>query len=413
MLTTSTKPEYGSHEKKLPLDNCREYYLVLFEFYVKEISGDRVMEINQMFSIPTTVYFEFFDFVNDNDLKVTPVDRLFQPQKDIANDVEVFNVGKSVLFTVDFKITRNVKLIVKFIVKKQIPEDINLDLKDILVGTGELDLSDQYNALRLEMLQCCQQSAKTFDGQVPLFHDINEAGKLNVFVKMSNFGQTIITDFNAPMPQDSRTFVFGAQTIDQISMYKFRKVDSTDDLTQNSNKNVQGSVKDPMCQLEKHCEPLEEAMAVKEKDEGTEDVRMGTTTEKRSKNTTSKNPQKSNPHHSSESYGKPIVLKVSGLFDNGNDEKPTVTVTDESVAAKSGNSSNPSHDVFVLRIGKKGLVGIGEKSDIQLEMKTPKGPERRPPIRYETREMQTDVKEEEVKDRKKKPKKKKKKKKKN
>lgn len=100
---------------------------------------------------------------------------------------------------------------------------------------------------------------------------------------------------------------------------------------------------------------------------------------------------------------------MSGLFDNGNDEKPIVTVTDESVAAKPGNPSNPGHDVFVLRIGKKGLVGIGEKSDIQLEMKTPKGPERRPPIRYETREMQTDVKEEKIKDRKKKQKKKKKK----
>lgn len=66
-----------------------------------------------------------------------------------------------------------------------------------------------------------------------------------------------------------------------------------------------------------------------------------------------------------------------------------MTVGDGSAATKPDD--DPDHDMFVLRIGKKGLVGIGEKSDLQLEMKTPKGPERRPPIRYETREMQTDV----------------------
>lgn len=63
---------------------------------------------------------------------------------------------------------------------------------------------------------------------------------------------------------------------------------------------------------------------------------------------------------------------------------------------KPDDSSNPDHDIFVLRIGKKGLVGVGEKSDIQLEMKTPKGPERRPPIRYETRDVQTDEHDEEL-----------------
>lgn len=86
-----------------------------------------------------------------------------------------------------------------------------------------------------------------------------------------------------------------------------------------------------------------------------------------------------------------MVLKVSGLFDNGKpDNKPTVTV------ASNPGESDPDHDIFVLRIGKKGLVGVGEKSDIQLEMKTPKGAERRPPIRYETRDMQTERAEEEV-----------------
>lgn len=87
-----------------------------------------------------------------------------------------------------------------------------------------------------------------------------------------------------------------------------------------------------------------------------------------------------------------MVLKVSGLFDSSDSgKKPTVTVTDET--AGTDEPIDPDYDVFVLRIGKKGLVGAGEKSDIQLEMKTPKGPERRPPIRYETRDMQTDHEE--------------------
>lgn len=102
--------------------------------------------------------------------------------------------------------------------------------------------------------------------------------------------------------------------------------------------------------------------------------------------------------------GKAVVLKVSGIMDTSLDKKPTVTVAPESEATDPSNC-DPDHDVFVLRIGKKGIVGAGEKSDIQLEMKTPKGPEKGPPIRYETREMQTD--ESKNKNRKKKKKKKK------
>lgn len=90
--------------------------------------------------------------------------------------------------------------------------------------------------------------------------------------------------------------------------------------------------------------------------------------------------------------GRAVVLKVSGLLDvedaDGRRKQPTVTVAGESDSTEPG--ADQEHDVFVLRIGKKGIVGAGEKSDIQLEMRTPKGPERRPPIRYETREMQTE-----------------------
>jgi hypothetical protein len=82
-----------------------------------------------------------------------------------------------------------------------------------------------------------------------------------------------------------------------------------------------------------------------------------------------------------------VVLKVSGLFECEDGKKPTVTVCDKGTT----DVCTSEYDIFVLRIGKKGLVGADEKSDIQLEMKTPKGPERRPPIRYETRDMQTEV----------------------
>lgn len=86
--------------------------------------------------------------------------------------------------------------------------------------------------------------------------------------------------------------------------------------------------------------------------------------------------------------------QVSGLTDvcnkDGKNQPARVTVTGEDEAATEADLNDPDHDVFVLRIGKKGLVGAGEKSDIQLEMRTPKGPEKRPPVRHETREMQTE-----------------------
>ena len=76
---------------------------------------------------------------------------------------------------------------------------------------------------------------------------------------------------------------------------------------------------------------------------------------------------------------------------DGQQNEARVTVAPETDAIKPEDmAKDTEHDVFVLRIGKKGLVGAGEKSDIQLEMRTPKGPERGPPVRLETREIQTE-----------------------
>ncbi|XP_029664593.1 uncharacterized protein LOC115236348 [Formica exsecta] len=388
-------PLYGSREEAPP-EECREHYLFLLELFVKQASGDRLAKLNKMFFVPTSVHFGFLDFVDEDDLTVTPVDLLFQPQAGVANDVEVFNAGKSVLFAIDHEAVtdRTVKMILKITAKKKMPDSIK---PDILVGVGELDLSGQYAALRLEMLQCWRKgvtTSKVFDGQIPLIHNENLSSNLDIFVRISGFGQTIVTEFDGPIAQDSSTFIFGSGELDQVLSYKCRKMDSrTIDLFEDSSEDLPTTC--PVCEPERYpCVPCGKLAAVEERDKG--DAGMA-----RKKDTSSKSLLQSNCGLT-QPCGKPVVLKVSGLFDNGDigGIKPTVTV-----ASEPGESSDPDHDIFVLRIGKKGLVGVGEKSDIQLEMKTPKGSERRPPIRYETRDMQTERSEEETpKDKKKKKK---------
>lgn len=292
MQTSPAKPAYGSREDDYSPEGCKEYYLFLLEFYVKDASGDRLAKLNQMFFVPTSIRFEFLDFVDEDDLQVTPVDPLFQPQAGIANDVEVFNMGKSVLFAVDYDAVtdRTAKMILKIFVKKRMPDDIK---PDILVGTGELDLSAHYAALRLETLQCWRQgitTSKTFDGEVPLIHSTDLTGKLNIFVRMSGFGQTIVTDFNAPAPQDSETFVFGAEEVDESLAYKFRKVSSrADDLFRDSNNDLPRPATCPVCLPERYpCIPCGKTGAVEKYTVGSEkirDARMDTAVERKSKYT--------------------------------------------------------------------------------------------------------------------------------
>ncbi|XP_024892326.1 uncharacterized protein LOC112467764 [Temnothorax curvispinosus] len=399
MLTGKNKTHVYDSNEQAPARVCKEHYLLLLELYVKQASGDRLAKLNQMFFVPTSVHFGFLDFVDENDLMVTPVDPLFQPQVGIVNEVEIFNVGKSVLFTIDSEaaMNRTIKMILKITVKKQMPDAIK---PDVLVGTGELDLSGQYAALRIEMMQDWKNSlttSKEFDGQVPLTYNGNLSGNLDIFVRISGLGQMIVTEFDAPIAQDPSTFVFGAREADRILLYKCREVDShTIDIFNDSSEDLQSPITCPVCIPEKYpCIPCGKLAAVEERVEKIrqkEDDRM---IERKLKDKPSKDSVRRSP---SQPCGKPVVLKVSGLFDNGDGiakKKPTVTVAAESAATKSGDPSDPDHDIFVLRIGKKGLVGVGEKSDIQLEMKTPKGPERRPPIRYETRDVQTEGHDEE------------------
>ncbi|XP_012541909.2 uncharacterized protein LOC105839857 [Monomorium pharaonis] len=380
---------------------CEEHYLLLLELYVKQASGnDRLAKLNQMFFVPTSVYFGFLDFVDEDDLMVTPVDPFFQSQVGVINDVEVFNVGKSVLFAIDSEaaMSRSVKLILKFTVKKQMPDAIK---PDVIVGVGELDLSGQYAALRIEMIQDWKNNittSKEFDGQVPLFYNGSLSGNLEVFVRISGLGQMIVTEFNAPIPQDLSTFVFGTREADQILSYKCREVDSrTIGIFKDSSEDLQKPIDCPVCVPEKYpCIPCGKLAAVEKRDEKIRKKEDDGLAERKLKDVKSSVQYDRDP---SQFYGKPVVLKVSGLFNKGDGpdgKKPTVTVAAEPAATKPDDAADPDHDIFVLRIGKKGLVGVGEKSDIQLEMKTPKGIERRPPIRYETRDAQTEEYNEEL-----------------
>lgn len=140
------------------------------------------LEVSHENANHVSVHFGFLDFVNENDLVITPVDPLFQPQVGIINEVEVFNVGKSVLFAINSEAAMNraAKMILKLTVKKQMPDAIK---PDVLVGTGELDLSGQYAALRIEMIQDWKNNvttSKEFEDQVPLLYNGNLSGNLDI-----------------------------------------------------------------------------------------------------------------------------------------------------------------------------------------------------------------------------------------
>ncbi|XP_067213757.1 uncharacterized protein [Linepithema humile] len=400
MLANHIKPPLYGNREQIPSNDCKEYYLFLLEFFIKQVSSNRLTKLNQMFFVPTTIYFGFLDFVNDDDLMVTATDQL---EASIADDIQIFNTGKSVLFSVDYTavMDRTVPMILNITVKKQMPNGIK---PDVLVGIGELDLTKQYAALRMEMLQCWKKgvmTSKVFDGRVPLIHNGNLSGNLDIFVRISSFGQTIITELDTPpMMGDSSTFVFGTKESDQIFLYKCCKVDShTIDFFEDSSDHIQSPINCSICVPEKYlCKPCNRPLAI---DKNNKKIRNKEDNKKfRSDFQSSKNLIQPS-RDSSQPCGKPVILKVSGLFDNGDgvgDKKPTVTVAADSTATKPDDSTELDHDIFVLRIGKKGLVGVGDKSDIQLEMKTPKGPEKRPPVRYETRDMQTDIEEKPLKE---------------
>lgn len=167
-------------------ETCREQYLFLLEFYVRCIQSPRLTKLNEMFYVPTTVAFRFLDFETvisksksifhslkikwyifiyqqDDELQLTPVNTQFQPQAGIADDIEPFYAGRSVLFALaqsavsdvyrDFKIDVSVF--------KRMPKEIK---PDVLVGKAEVDLSVHFAALRKEVID----SVKYPEAAVPV-----------------------------------------------------------------------------------------------------------------------------------------------------------------------------------------------------------------------------------------------------
>ncbi|XP_033328339.2 uncharacterized protein LOC117221449 [Megalopta genalis] len=391
-----------------------EQYLFLLEFLVHHVTGDRLAKLNQMFFVPTTITASFLNFSSEEAIEITPVDPLFEPQAGVADDVEYFYSGRSVLFAIDHRTVLN-KLLdftVSLLVEKKMPAGLK---PDVPIGEGELNMSKHFAALRKEMLQCWHRMApppKCFEGEVPLVYKGDEVGAVCIFVRISAFGQTIVTEFEAPPDMDVDAYVFKGDEVDRKSVgYRCRVIDSKDaDVGKDSVEDLtegRGGACSPcrVCAKEEHpCTPCGNPDGATLKPDASQRQLGGsdgfghgyptTVSKSRSRPESCDEARKTGLIQSSrgpaQPCGKAVVLKVSGVLDTGRDEKPTVTVTSESDRADQQDRSDPSHDVFVLRIGKKGIVGAGEKSDIQLEMRTPKGVEKGPPVRMETREMQTD-----------------------
>lgn len=82
---------------------------------------------------------------------MTPVNKMFEPQSGLNEDVEKFHSGKSVLFSLPRKSVTNVYSTFKINMNviKKMPADIK---PDVLVGRAQIDMTIQFAALRKEML---------------------------------------------------------------------------------------------------------------------------------------------------------------------------------------------------------------------------------------------------------------------
>ncbi|KAK0180803.1 hypothetical protein PV327_003148 [Microctonus hyperodae] len=369
-------------------------YLFLLEFFVHSITGERLAKLNQMFPLPTSIFLHFFN-MNNNDVEVKPVDQKFlQSSGDSSiKNTEHFYSGRSVLFALPYRIVvdKNTELKISITICKIMPVG---QKPDITVATGELDMTEQFAGLRKEMFNCWHHDIpppKCFEGDVQLNYQNEPAAVALIFARISAFGQSIITEFESPCYNStSSSFIFkGDEKYDKTVAYKCQIVRqgqmniSKDSLV--SNRLIKKS--SIFSHNNVHLNQItSDKNIITQKNQGDYEISKSKVTVKSIEN--KDKIVQSHRDKLDKPCGNPVVLKVSGLLmdENGNVNKPTVTVGDES-------DKTDDHDVFILRIGKKGIVGEGEKSDIQLEMRTPKGPIKRPPIRYETREIQTDVEE--------------------
>lgn len=400
LTPASGKAAFGSRTKRVSSEP-KEQRLFLLEFFVHSISGDRLSKLNQMFFVPTSVSFRFLSF-NDDSIEVTPVDPMFEPQAGIADEIEYFYAGRSVVFAIGEDAFENgvIDLTVALIVQKKMPDNIK---PDVLVGVSFVDLNSHFADLKTDLQRSFDSNqsppSQSCEAEYPILFNGEHVGDISLFTRLSGFGQMIVTEFDAPPEKFTKTpvFVFKSEQINDSETqlaYKCRVLDSDDvDLCGIESGDDMMHSNCPVCLPQRFpCLPcgLTFGAVARPTTPGFKEQRSSI----QRLSLCSGGPEGTirSSRGGQQPCGKAVVLKVSGLLDTGDGKKqPTVTVLPESEATGPNNPPDSEHDVFILRIGKKGLVAAGEKSDLQLEMRTPKGPQRRPPIRYETREAQTEA----------------------
>ncbi|XP_057333765.1 uncharacterized protein LOC130672962 [Microplitis mediator] len=355
--------------------SVKEQYLFLLEFFVHYITGDRILKLNETLRGPTSIELKFLNFQNEA-IEITPTHQELSPLARPGirtHDVEKFYSGRSILFAIPQKVVINKNAEFKIHIRafKKMPDDIH---PDVLIGTGELDISSEFAGLRKEMLQCWNSDippAKNYEGPVEIYYNNQLAAVVLAYVRISTFGQSIVTAFDAPADR-AGSFVFKGDVRDQEGLAYDCKVITNSLMNikaanQRSNNKLDREFDQPF-----YCPPCQDGGKVTEVIDAykLQDDVIG--------EDTCENIYKTRGY-AGEPRGQPLVLKVSGVIDkDGNVDRNNLL------------DNNRDHDVFVLRIGKKGLVGEGEKSDIQIEMRTPKALVESSPVRCETREIQTD-----------------------
>lgn len=353
------------------MSKFNEQYLFLLEFFVEFIRSPRLAKLNEMFFVPTTLQFEFLE-LEDPEFVIQPVDSAFRPILGVADEIESFASGRSVTFVLSHDLVRDKlqEFVIRAHVHKIMPDGIGPNIE---VGESQLDFSPEFSALRKEFLSTRNPSCrlfKYFDGNVPLVHCGKQVGLVRTYVRLTALGQSVVTTIECPSDlKNSRTsFHFAGEACcgDRENLeYKFRALDSDGGSLASGNKCW-------ACQVPKFpCAPCGVSSGAE----------LGCTY------------AQEEGASQSAGCGKAVVLKVAGLVDCGTGEKvqPAVTVAPECEGLRPEDlRKDREFDVFVLRIGKKGLVGADDKCDLQIELKTPKGPDKRPPLRMETREIQTE-----------------------
>ena len=244
--------EAPTGSRDLESSQIKEQYLFLLEFFVHRVTSERLAKLNRMFFVPTRVCLKFLDF-DEDDMAVTPVDLLFEPKAGAtAEQIENFNSGLSVIFAIASYtiVNESMEFKIKLSVEKKMPETIK---PDVLVGTGEIDMTKHFAALRKEMLQCVHTNyppPKIFEGDVDLIYQDKYIGSVAIYVRISGFGQSIETEISTEAQKKSSSYVFRSiKNEDEQLAYKCRMISpSTTDVCNETN---DAKIVDP-CQV---CQP--------------------------------------------------------------------------------------------------------------------------------------------------------------